>query len=166
MTGCASWDRAVTDMKSDVNGGMQRTITVYTADGKELATYEGKIDIDTNDGGYVKFDFDGNGYTYSRNKIWSKNTGRNDYGEMVGTIVDIKDKVELQLPPLTGEQALLLDNVVSDIDNPFPTAQVLFLGGQQKEMTIYTGDVTYPYLTRAKNEDGLIVGAKLSLIQK
>ena len=64
-----------------------------------------------------------NGYTYSRNKIWSKNTGRNDYGEMVGTIVDIKDKVELQLPPLTGEQALLLDNVVSDVDNPFPTAQ-------------------------------------------
>jgi hypothetical protein len=56
--------------------------------------------------------------------------------------------------------------VISDIDNPFPTAQVLFLGGQQKEMTIYTGDVTYPYLTRAKNEDGLIVGAKLSLIQK
>ena len=98
-----------------------------------------------------------NGYTYSRNKIWSKNTGRNDY---------IKDKVELQLPPLTGEQALLLDNVVSDIDNPFPTAQVLFLGGTQKEMAIYTGDVTYPYLTRAKNEDGLIVGAKLSLIQK
>lgn len=34
MTGCASLDRAVTDMKSDVNGGMQRTITVYTADGK------------------------------------------------------------------------------------------------------------------------------------
>lgn len=85
---------------------------------------------------------------------------------MVGTIVDIKDKVELQLPPLTGEQALLLDNVVSDVDNPFPTAQVLFLGGTQKKMTIYTGDVTYPYLTRAKNEDGLIVGAKLSLIQK
>ena len=36
-----------------------------------------------------------NGYTYSRNKIWSKNTGRNDYGEMVGTIVAIKDKIEL-----------------------------------------------------------------------
>ncbi len=87
-------------------------------------------------------------------------------GEMVGTIVAIKDKVELQLPPLTGEQALLLDNVISDENNPFPTAQVLFLGGTQKEMTIYTGDVTYPYLTRAKNEDGLIVGAKLSLIQK
>ena len=64
MTGCASWDRMVTDMKSDVKGGMQRTITVYTADGKELATYEGKIDIDTNDGGYVKFDFNGKRYIY------------------------------------------------------------------------------------------------------
>lgn len=64
ITGCASWDRAVIDMKSDVNGGMQRTITVYTADGKELATYEGKIDIKTNDGEYVKFDFDGKRYIY------------------------------------------------------------------------------------------------------
>lgn len=36
MTGCASWDRMVTDIKSEVNDGIQRTITVYTADGKEL----------------------------------------------------------------------------------------------------------------------------------
>jgi len=39
-------------------------INVYTADGKLLATYEGKIDIDTNDGGYVKFDFNGKRYIY------------------------------------------------------------------------------------------------------
>ena len=64
MTGCASWDRMVTDVKSDVNGGMQRKITVYTADGKDLATYEGEIDIDINDGGYVKFDFNGKRYIY------------------------------------------------------------------------------------------------------
>ena len=64
MTGCSSLERSVTDFKSDINGGMQRTITVYTADGKELATYEGKIDIDTNEGGYVKFDFNGKRYMY------------------------------------------------------------------------------------------------------
>lgn len=35
MTGCtAQWERRVTDFKSNINGGMQRTITVYTADGK------------------------------------------------------------------------------------------------------------------------------------
>lgn len=114
----------------------------------------------------VEFPIAYNGYTYTRTKVWSKNTGRNDYAEMVGTIVGIKDKIEIQLPPLTGEQAKMLDDVVSDINNPFPTAKVLFLGGQQKEMTIYTGDATYPFLTRAKNEDGLIVGAKLSVIEK
>ena len=64
MTGCASWERNVTDFKSDINGGMQRTITVYTADGKKLATYKGKIDLSSNDGGYVKFDLDGKRYIY------------------------------------------------------------------------------------------------------
>lgn len=64
MTGCASWDRMVTDAKSDFAGGMQRTIKVYTANGDLLAEYEGKIDIDSNDGGYVKFDYDGKRYIY------------------------------------------------------------------------------------------------------
>lgn len=64
LTGCGSWDRAMTDLKSDVSGGLQRTITVYTANGEKLATYTGKIDIDTNDGGYVKFDFNGKRYIY------------------------------------------------------------------------------------------------------
>lgn len=41
-----------------------RSITVYTADGEVIATYSGKIDIDTNDGGYVKFDLDGKRYIY------------------------------------------------------------------------------------------------------
>lgn len=64
MTGCASLERGITDIKSNLTGGMQRTITVYTADGKELATYEGKIDMEANDGGYVKFDFNGKRYIY------------------------------------------------------------------------------------------------------
>lgn len=64
MTGCASWDRIVTDVKSDVAGGMERTITVYTADGSIMAEYNGKIDIESNEGGYVKFDFNGKRYIY------------------------------------------------------------------------------------------------------
>lgn len=64
ITGCATIDRAVVNVKSDISGGLQRTITVYTADGKKMATYEGKIDIETTSGGYVKFDFDGKRYIY------------------------------------------------------------------------------------------------------
>lgn len=64
MTGCASLSRVVTDVKSDVGGGLQRTITVYTANGEVIAKYEGKIDIQESDGGYVKFDFNGKRYIY------------------------------------------------------------------------------------------------------
>ena len=59
----ASGQRALIDQKSELQNGIERTITVYTADGKELAQYQGKIDIDNKDG-YVKFDFDGKRYIY------------------------------------------------------------------------------------------------------
>lgn len=64
LFGCASVDRLGTDIKSDMNGGLNRIINVYTADGKIIASYEGRIDIETNDGGYVKFDYDGKRYVY------------------------------------------------------------------------------------------------------
>lgn len=41
-TGCSTIDRTVVNIKSDISGGLQRTITVYTADGKKIANYEGK----------------------------------------------------------------------------------------------------------------------------
>lgn len=64
MTGCASVDRFKTDVKSEINDGLQRTITVYTANGDVIAKYEGKIDIQESDGGYVKFDYNGKRYIY------------------------------------------------------------------------------------------------------
>lgn len=60
----ASGQRALTDQKSELSNGLERTINVYTANGDLIASYNGKIDIDTNDGGYVKFDFEGKRYVY------------------------------------------------------------------------------------------------------
>ena len=110
----------------------------------------------------VKYD----GYTLSRNKIWSTNTGRNNAGNMVGTILAIKNKVEVELVPMTPQKAQILDNVLSDINNPFPTAKVLYLNGIEKEMTIYTGDVSYHWLSQAIGNGGLITGIKVSCIEK
>ena len=56
--------RAMTDQRANLSNGLERTITVYTADGKVLAQYSGRIDIEQNDGGYVKFDFGGKRYIY------------------------------------------------------------------------------------------------------
>lgn len=60
----ASGQRALVDQKSDMGNGLERTITVYTADGNIIAHYEGKIDLGNNDGGYVVFDFEGKRYMY------------------------------------------------------------------------------------------------------
>ena len=60
----ASGQRSLVDQKSELNAGLDRTVTVYTADGNVLAQYSGKIDIEGNDGGYVLFDFEGKRYTY------------------------------------------------------------------------------------------------------
>lgn len=60
----ASGQRALVDQKSELNNGIERTITVYTADGEIIAEYTGEIDIEGNDGGYVLFDYDGKRYTY------------------------------------------------------------------------------------------------------
>ncbi len=60
----ASGQRALTDQKSELANGLERTVTVYTADGKVMARYEGRIDIEGNDGGYVIFEYEGKRYTY------------------------------------------------------------------------------------------------------
>ena len=60
----ASGQRALTDQRSNLNNGIERIVTVYTANGDVIAQYEGKIDIAANDGGYIKFDFDGKRYIY------------------------------------------------------------------------------------------------------
>ena len=65
LCGCTeSWDRAVVDAKSNWTGGLNRTVTVYTANGDVIAQYTGKIDIETSEGGYVKFDLNGKRYIY------------------------------------------------------------------------------------------------------
>lgn len=60
LFGCAGG----TDVKSDLNGGLNRIINVYSADGKIIASYEGRIDIKSLTSGAVKFDYDGKRYIY------------------------------------------------------------------------------------------------------
>lgn len=63
-TKTATGRRAVTDQRSELNNGLERTINVLNADGKVIRTYTGVIDIEGNDGGYVLFEYNGKRYTY------------------------------------------------------------------------------------------------------
>lgn len=59
----ASGIRARTDERAELQNGLERIVTIYTADGNVLKQYEGKIDIEQ-DQGYVKFDWNGKRYIY------------------------------------------------------------------------------------------------------
>lgn len=60
----ASFKRDIVDLKSDLAGGLNREINVYTADGQLIKHFEGKIDIDSEHDGAVKFDYNGKRYIY------------------------------------------------------------------------------------------------------
>lgn len=60
----ADGQRQLVDQRSNLSNGLDRVVTVYTADGDVIAQYEGQIDIEANDGGYIKFDFEGKRYMY------------------------------------------------------------------------------------------------------
>lgn len=62
-TGCESWERTKKSWSSDIGGGLNRVINVYSYDGKLIATYEGKIDLEENEG-KVLFDLNGKRYVY------------------------------------------------------------------------------------------------------
>ena len=107
-----------------------------------------------------------NGYKHSRNKIHSANTGRNNNGNMVGTILAIKDKFECELAPITPAQAKQIDDIFNSTTMVFD-AKVLYLDGTSKTVKVYAGDtITYPWISRAIGENGLIDGVSFSLIEK
>lgn len=62
-TGCASWQRSCKTWKSEMVGGLDRTVNVYAYDGTLIASYTGRIDIEENDT-KVLFDLDGKRYIY------------------------------------------------------------------------------------------------------
>lgn len=62
-TGCATWQRSCKTWQSEVTGGLNRTVNVYSYDGTLIAHYEGKIDVEENES-KVLFDLDGKRYIY------------------------------------------------------------------------------------------------------
>ena len=45
LAGCASWNRELTSFGSDITGGLNRTVTVYSYDGDVLGQWSGKFDV-------------------------------------------------------------------------------------------------------------------------
>ena len=49
LAGCSSFSRNVKSAVSDYSGGLNRTVTLYDNTGKEIKSWHGKFDIESND---------------------------------------------------------------------------------------------------------------------
>lgn len=107
-----------------------------------------------------------NGYKVSKNKIWSRDTGRNDNGDMVGTIVNIKTKVEITSTPMSLAHAQEIDDILSNIDRPFIDVNVLYIDGTIKTITCYTGDIEYSFYSLGVQDGIQMNGLQISFIQQ
>lgn len=107
-----------------------------------------------------------NGFKITKNKIWSANTKRNDNGGMVGTIIAIKRKIEIEWAVLTPEQVKRIDDVVSDASMPFTSISYRDEQGGTTEMTAYFGDPTYPIYSLNVNGKQLLTGVKVNGIEQ
>ena len=58
LAGCSSCSRSVKSISSDIDGGLDRTVTLYDNTGNEIKSWHGKIDIESNDQ-EVFFDLNG-----------------------------------------------------------------------------------------------------------
>lgn len=45
LCGCAGFQRSMKTIGSDISGGLDRTVTVYSYDGEKLGEWSGKFDV-------------------------------------------------------------------------------------------------------------------------
>lgn len=106
------------------------------------------------------------GLTITTNKIWSENTGRlENTGEMAGTIVATKRKLEIKWPEMWMEQADTIEGIVSNPSKPFHELQYTDMTGKTGSITVYFGDFScsiYSYSPGIQR----IKDAKISAIEK
>lgn len=99
-----------------------------------------------------------NGLTITKEKIWSKNTGRAASGEMVGDLIATKYTLKCAWPPLTRQQATVIDKAIKPA-----FFNVTFTDpGTDSRVTkkFYAGSLTYPvysYYKGVKTYQGVAV---------
>lgn len=58
LCGCAGFQRSMKSIGSDITGGLDRTVTVYSYDGEKLGEWSGKFDVSSSEQ-ETFFDIDG-----------------------------------------------------------------------------------------------------------
>lgn len=104
------------------------------------------------------------GLTITSNKMWSANTGRLETsGEMVGTIVAVKTKIEIKWPLLPMEKVRLIESALTSL-TPFHILKYTDMTGTTHEKTVYFGDPSYTVVSYGGRQ--LVKDISVSAIEK
>lgn len=107
------------------------------------------------------------GFTYTEEKIWSENAGRNNKGDAIGTILAIKKTIDIQFPLLDHKTVDKINNEVSNISKPF--VSVLYDSelndGLKFEGKCYFASVAVP-IKGFRNGKSIVKGYKIQGVQK
>ncbi|MDO4647435.1 MAG: hypothetical protein Q4B26_02205 [Eubacteriales bacterium] len=104
-----------------------------------------------------------NGLAVSREKIWSKNTGRSAAGKMVGDVVATKLNLKIEWAVLSEAQ---LSKISRAIENAF--VSVKFKNphsGKEETHTMYAGTLSCPVYSYASGMPAY-TGVSLTLVEQ
>ena len=82
--------------------------------------------------------------TITKNKVWSKNTGRSSTGTFIGDIVAIKDKLQSEWKTMSQENSALLDSIVENTSIRVKYVDPSDSKGRTVEKVMYANDPSYP----------------------
>ncbi len=104
------------------------------------------------------------GVVITHEKIWSSGSGRTGTGAMAGTIVAIKRTIKIKWPPLTVDQAELIDRAVNTMKEFF-TVTYTDETGKTESGTFYAGAPTF---TQYSWENGrrYLTGVAVDLVER
>lgn len=98
---------------------------------------------------------------YSRNKLWSENTGRLDNGNFSGDLIGVKRKYDVTFPPLTTAQ---IAAIITATDAASATVVITNAAGSTDTVTAYFGDLTFKAYSW-KNGLQYTIDAAISIIE-
>ena len=98
------------------------------------------------------------GYSVTKNKIWSSNTGRGATGKMLGDIIATKYTIRAQWNKLTQSQLIALENAIGS--KAFFSVTFVNEKGAHTTKTFYSADPTY---TTKKFVNGVAVFENVSI---
>lgn len=105
------------------------------------------------------------GLKFKPEKVWSQNTQRTADTTMVGTILAIKNTVDISWPPLTAEQVATIEAVVSNKGKPFVPMTYTDQQGRTKTINVYFGTPSYTGFERI-NGQWMVTDASVSGIEQ